>query len=100
MDDEIVRNLCQESALYDIGFFLAGIALVIRDDLSVDELFERFFNVSISFNFQRKRIEGLESFVDCLAVGANSLVTCLTSEGIFQNSLERSWLKRCFDLVE
>lgn len=100
MDDEIIGNFCQESALCHISFLLAGITLVIRDDLSIDELFEGLFDVLVSFDFQRKWVEGLESFIDCLAVGADSLVACLTSEDIFKDSFERSWLERCFDLVE
>lgn len=68
MDDEIVGNLCQEGAFSYIGLLLAGIALIVRDDLSIYELLERFFDVFVSFNFQRKGIEWLESFVDCFAV--------------------------------
>lgn len=100
MDDEIIGDLCQKSALCHISLLFAGIALVIRDDLSIDELFEGLFDVLVSFDFQRKWVEGLESFVDCLAVGADSLVACLTSEDIFKDSFERSWFERCFDLVE
>ena len=100
MDDEIVGDLCQESAFCHISLLLAGVALIIRDDLSIDELLEGFLDVLVSLDFQRERIEGFESFVDCLAVRADSLVAGLTSEYVFQNPLERGWLERCFDLVE
>lgn len=100
MDDEIVGDLCQESAFCHISLLLAGVALIIRDDLSIDELLEGFLDVLVSLDFQRERIEGFESFVDCLAVRADSLVAGFTSEHVFQNSLERGWLERCFNLVE
>jgi hypothetical protein len=52
MDNEEVGHFCQQCALCDISLLLAGITLVIRNDLSMNKLLERFFDVLIAFDFK------------------------------------------------
>lgn len=39
MDDEIIGNFCEETTFGDICFFLAFIALIVRNYLSLNQLF-------------------------------------------------------------
>jgi predicted Co/Zn/Cd cation transporter (cation efflux family) len=100
MDDEVVGHLSQQATFSYISLLLAGVALIVRYDLSLDQLFQRLVDALEALYLQGKRIEVLYSLVYCLAVGAYSLVAYFTSKDVLHNISERSGFQCNLNLIK
>ena len=53
VDNEVVRYLCQQTTFSHICFFLAGVTLIVWDNLTLDQFFKRLVNTFETFDLQR-----------------------------------------------
>lgn len=100
MNDKVIGNFRQQGTLCDISLFLACIALVVGNDLSLDQLSKRLVNTLETLDLERQRIEVLQPLIHGLAVRTNSLIADFASEDIFDDVLERRFFEGGFDPVE
>lgn len=89
VQDEVVRELADETPLGCVCLLLAVIALVVRYHFSRYELLEAVVDVLLAFDFQRQTEEILIPLNNVFTGATNKLVTVLTAVNALSNVLER-----------
>lgn len=100
MNDKMIGNFCKVAAFSYVSFLLARIALIVRNHLPFNTFIERFFDIFIAFNFQRKRVERLLTLINSFAIWADCLIAGFTSENIFKNVFKRCSFKTFLHFIK
>jgi hypothetical protein len=100
VDDEDVREVGEAVSLGDFVFGLAVVAVVVLDDLALDELAEGVVVVFEVFDLEGHVVEVLVLVPHVLAAVAEHLRADFPAVNALQNVLERRLFQPVFELVE